>query len=130
MRILVFVALAAALAACNSTQSYNEIRGSGRLDLRQGGWDLYQKYQAELDPGAFVVNPATGATYYNYCPARQCAGGDWMRTAIKNCSERTGGECKLFANHGKLVWAGPVFVNGRQVIGDGAVSGSSTKKAQ
>lgn len=128
MRVLVFV-LAAALAACNTTTSYDELRGSGHLDLRKSGWDLYQKYKAELDPGAFVVNPVNGRTYYNYCPARQCAGGDWMREAIKNCSERTGGPCKLFANSGQFVWNGPVYVDGRQVLGAGLKRGASETSA-
>lgn len=85
--------------------------------MRPSSWKLFQKYQAELDPGAFVVNPITGGSYYNFCPARQCAGGDWMRQAIENCSAKSGGECKLFANFGQVVWNGPVYVSGRQVLG-------------
>lgn len=117
MRIFGSMLAILTVVACVPTKSFDELTGDGPLHMTRGNWAHFQKYRAELNPGAFAINPQRGIAYFNYCPAQQCEGGDWMRDAIRACGERTNGECKLFANFGELVWNGPIYVDGRRING-------------
>ncbi len=101
------------IAGCVTSQSYNEIVGTGRIDLNAGTWAHFQKYQKQENGGAFAYNPRTGYAIYNYCPETQCEVSDKARDAIASCKEKSGEGCKLFGQNADVVWRGPVYVGGR-----------------
>lgn len=103
------------VAGCVTTQSYEQMVGSGRLVMPEKSWTFFQKYRAEANAGAYAYNPRTGYSFYNYCAESQCVVSNVAEDAIAQCEAKSGSSCKLFAQGHKIVWRGPVYVGGEKV---------------
>lgn len=113
MKALAAVLLGGAiLAGCQTTRNYDDLVGSGRLDLNRSQGQALERYLALSNGSNFAIDVTDGQLFWNYCADVQCASGDWKRVAVEDCERRFGGPCKLVAQGKEIVWRGPIFVDG------------------
>lgn len=108
----VTVGLSFLVSGCQTTRSYDELVGSGPLNLSTNQGASLEKYLALINGSNLAINVTSGQMFWNYCPDVQCASGDWKRVAVRDCESHFGGTCKLVASGKDIVWRGPVSING------------------
>lgn len=102
--LLLVPAVTAFLAACQTT--FYDV-GTTPITLSQKVFTGFEKYKQYEDPLFFAV--ATNGSWYSFrtCSSAFC-NPDVSSLAINRCEERSGLECKIFANGRNIVWKGPI----------------------
>ena len=91
----------------SSTSFAGVKKGKGEVTLSEGSFQHFIKYlraKKGMKPLAFILSNDGSWSYYWYCRhAGGCRDGNYMPT-IRNCEEKTGVDCGLFARKRTIVW--------------------------
>ena len=99
-----FVLVAAMLVLSGCINSADKFYGSGPLTLSNSAQQAFDKYLSYSEPLAFAITTDGGGYYYRFCREYQCIFENSARSVIDGCEERTGRQCKLYANGKQIVW--------------------------
>ena len=112
------LALAFAAGACQSQIPH----GTGPVALQPNVQLAFQRHLDHDQPLVFLVGIDGATAFGRYCPYLECEPDPLYILAEKRCEERLGQPCRVFAEHGRIVWRGPV---GHVSPGDGVVAGAA-----
>jgi hypothetical protein len=125
MRVLVFFAVALALAACQKT---SDLYGKGQLVLHPKVAELSQEIRGKGSVGYesvfMAVDKSSRYLGYTYCPGEpnsciDSRGNIPGGTAVELCNKDGSYDCALYAINNSVVWQGPIYLrdsgNGQSV---------------
>ena len=91
----------------SSTSFAGVKKGKGEVTMTANTVDFFIKYirgKKSQVPLAFILSSDGSWSHYWYCPMmKTCRAGNYMPT-IRDCEEKTGVDCGLFARKRTIVW--------------------------